>query len=72
MAVLEFAAFDFLPAKAVVHWRNHPGWDEHIRNHYLQYLRLEGQLRPIGIKRFDFVGHLGLQGLFSKFLFQTN
>ena len=27
---LTFAAFDFLTAKAVVHWRNHPGWNEHI------------------------------------------
>ena len=24
------AAFDFLSAEAVVHWRNHPGWNKHI------------------------------------------
>ena len=24
------AAFDFLTAEAVVHWRNHPGWNKHI------------------------------------------
>ena len=35
-------------------------------------LETRGAVKTIGIKRFDFVGHLGLQGLFSKFLFQTN
>ena len=39
IAALEFSAFDFLAAEAVIHWRN-PGWDEDINVAYISTLHL--------------------------------
>jgi hypothetical protein len=53
------AAFDFVPAKAVIHWRNHPGWDENINVAYIpRYIgpglfKLSGDASHLTLYGFD-------------------